>query len=195
MINKNDSLLLIIDIQERLFQAMESDSQSMIKRNCAILIKAANEFNIPMIVTEQYRKGLGATIPELKDILLDAGDAAPGVTKTRPEVMFFEKIFFDAMKEDEIKKAIIGTNKKTVIIVGMETHICVFQTALNLLASECNVVIVSDGVSSRRKDDKNAAITMLAEAGALVYPTETVAFMLLEQAGTPEFKKLSPLFK
>jgi len=181
MINKNDSLLLIIDIQEKLFQAMESDSQIMLKRNCAILIKAANEFNIPMIVTEQYRKGLGETIPELKDIL--------------PDAKVLEKIFFDAMKEDEIKKAILSNNKKTVIIAGIEAHICVFQTALSLLASECNVIIVSDGIASRKKDDKNAAITMLAEAGALVYPTETIAFMLLEQAGTPEFKKLSPLFK
>jgi len=182
VINKSDSLLLIIDIQEKLFQAMESDSQSMVKRNCAILIKAANEFNIPMIVTEQYRKGLGETIPELKDIISD-------------DAKVFEKIFFDAMKEEEIKKSITGSAKKTVIIAGMETHICVFQTALSLLASEYNVVIASDGVSSRRKDDKNAAITMLKEAGALIYPTETIAFMLLEQAGTPEFKKLSPLFK
>jgi len=181
MINKQDSLLLIIDIQERLFQAMESDSQSMMKKNCAILIKTANEFNIPVIVTEQYRKGLGETIPELKEIIIEA--------------KFFEKIFFDAIKDNEIKKAITGSAKKTVIVVGMETHICVFQTALSLLASEHNVVIVSDGVSSRRKDDKNAAITMLKEAGALIYPTETIAFMLLEQAGTPEFKKLSPLFK
>ena len=181
MINKQDSLLLIIDIQERLFQAMESDSQSMMKKNCAILIKTANEFNIPVIVTEQYRKGLGETIPELKEIIIEA--------------KFFEKIFFDAIKDNEIKKAITGSAKKTVIVVGMETHICVFQTALSLLASEHNVVIVSDGVSSRRKDDKNAAITMLKEAGALIYPTETIAFMMLEQAGTPEFKKLSPLFK
>jgi len=181
MINKNDSLLLIIDIQDKLFKAMESDSQSMVKRNCAILIKAANEFNIPIIVTEQYRKGLGETIPELKDILSNA--------------KFFEKIFFDAIKDDEIKKAVKDSAKKTVIITGMETHICVFQTALSLLTSEYNVVIASDGVSSRRKDDKNAALDMLKEAGALIYPTETIAFMLLEQAGTPEFKKLSPLFK
>jgi isochorismate hydrolase len=181
MINKNDSLLLIIDIQDRLFQAMEIDSQSMLKRNCEILFKTANEFNMPMIVTEQYRKGLGETIPELKDFLYSA--------------KFFEKLFFNAMKEDEIKNEILSTNKKTVILTGIEAHICVFQTALSLIEEDHNVVIVSDGVASRKKDDKNAAITMLREAGALVYPTETIAFMLLEKAGTPEFKKISPLFK
>ena len=181
MINKNDSLLLIIDIQDKLFQAMDSDSQSMVKRNCAILIKTAEEFNIPMIVTEQYRKGLGETIPELRNILSNA--------------TVFEKIFFDATKEEEIKRAVTGSAKKTVILTGMETHICVFQTALSLLALEYNVVIASDGVSSRRKDDKDSALDMLKEAGALIYPTETIAFMLLEQAGTPEFKRLSPLFK
>ncbi|MCL1865740.1 MAG: isochorismatase family protein [Spirochaetes bacterium] len=181
MINKSDSLLLIIDIQERLFQAMESDYQRMLKKNCAILFKTANEFGIPMIVTEQYRKGLGETIPELKDII--------------PGAKVFEKIFFDAMKEEEIKKEILGSTKKTVIVVGIEAHICVFQTALSLVASARNVVIVSDGVASRKKDDKDSAIAMLREAGALIYPTETIAFMLLEQAGTAEFKKLSPLFK
>ena len=181
MINKNDSLLLIIDIQERLFQAMEIDSQSLLKKNCAILIKAADEFNIPMIVTEQYRKGLGETIPELKDIISDA--------------KVFEKIFFDAMKEEEIRKAITGISKKSIIISGIEAHICVFQTALSLIALSHNVVIASDSVASRRKDDKDAAVAMLKEAGVLIYPTETIAFMLLEQAGTPEFKRLSPLFK
>ena len=181
MINKNDSLLLVIDIQDRLFQAMENDEQSLLKKNSEILIKSAKEFNIPVIVTEQYKKGLGDTIPELKDILSEA--------------KFFDKIFFDVMKEEEIKNAINDTAKKTIIIVGIEAHICVFQTALSLLALSCNVVIASDGVASRKKDDKNSAITMLRKAGALVYPTETIAFMLLEKSGTDEFKKLSPMFK
>jgi nicotinamidase-related amidase len=193
MINKSDSLLLVIDMQDRLFQAMENDSQSMLKKNCEILIKAANEFAIPVIVTEQYKKGLGDTISELKDILSNVGDAVPGVPDKRSK--FFNKTFFDVIKEEEIKNAIIGTSKKTIIIVGIEAHICVFQTALSLLALSCNVVIASDGVASRKKDDKNSAIIMLSKAGALIYPTETIAFMLLEKSGTVEFKKLSPLFK
>lgn len=180
-IDSRDSLLLIIDIQERLFQAMENDVQEMLKKNAAILINTAAEFGIPVILTEQYRKGLGGTITELKSL---TGDS-----------INLEKLHFDCMKNDEIKKAVADTAKKTVIISGIESHICVLQTALSLLASGMKVVIASDGVSSRRKQDYKAALSILSDAGALIYPTETIAFMILEKAGTPEFKKLSPLFK
>ncbi len=180
-INKNDPLLLMIDIQERLFPAMETAAQSSLKKNCAILLNTAKEFSIPLIVTEQYRKGLGETIPELKDLTADAVN--------------LEKVYFDCMKDEEIKKAILKLDKKTVIITGIEAHICVFQTALSLLTAGMRVVIASDGVASRKDEDRKMALKMLSEAGALIYPTETIAFMLLEKAGTPEFKKLSPLFK
>lgn len=180
-INSTDSLLLIVDIQERLFAAMESGTQTLLKKNSSILINTAVEFNIPLIITEQYRKGLGETIPELKSIAENS--------------MNLEKIHFDCMKDTEIKKAIIDSRRKTVIITGIESHICVFQTALSLLYAGLKVVIASDAVSSRRKQDCKTALRVLSEAGALVYPTETIAFMILEKAGTPEFKKLSPLFK
>lgn len=180
-INSQDSLLLIIDIQERLFNAMDNDSQNLLKKNPAILIKTADEFNIPIIVTEQYRKGLGETIPELKSLTENS--------------LNLEKLHFDCTKDEAIKTSIIKTGKKTIIITGIESHICVFQTALSLIAEGFKVVISSDGVSSRRKEDRKSALKILSEAGALVYPTETIAFMLLEKAGTPEFKKLSPLFK
>jgi len=181
IINSNDSLLLMIDIQEKLFQAMEIDSQNLLKKNSVILFRTAAEFNIPLIITEQYRKGLGETIPELKD--------AAG------ECQNLEKIHFDCMKNDEIKNAVHNTGKRTVIITGIESHICVLQTALNLLSEKFKVVIASDAVASRRKHDYKSALSILSQAGALIYPTETIAFMLLEKAGTPEFKKLSPLFK
>jgi nicotinamidase-related amidase len=180
-INSNDSLLLIIDIQERLFQAMENDVQNLLKKNCAILINTAGEFKIPVIVSEQYRKGLGDTIPELKSLLA--------------ETLNLEKIHFDCMKNEELKKEILKSAKKTIIITGIESHICVLQTSLSLLAEGKRVIIASDGVASRRKQDWKAALNILSDAGALIYPTETIAFMILEKAGTPEFKKLSPLFK
>ncbi|HNX23317.1 MAG TPA: hydrolase [Spirochaetota bacterium] len=180
-INSSDSLLLIIDIQDRLFNAMESGVQSVLKKNGTILINTAREFNIPLIFTEQYRKGLGETIPELKDL---AGDS-----------LNLEKLHFDCMKDDEIKKAVLKAGKKTVIITGIESHICVLQTALSLISSGIKVIVAADGVASRKKEDWKSALSILSEAGALVYPTETIAFMIIEKAGTPEFKKLSPLFK
>jgi len=181
IIKNNDSLLLMVDIQERLFQAMEIDSQNQLKKNGSILISTAAEFNMPLIITEQYRKGLGETIPELKSI---AGES-----------LNLEKIHFDCMKNEEIKNTIIKKKRKTIIITGIESHICVLQTALTLLSTGFRVVIASDGVASRRKHDYKSALRILSDAGALIYPTETIAFMLLEKAGTPEFKKLSPLFK
>jgi len=180
-INSSDSLLLIIDIQEKLFNAMESSDQDLLKKNGSILIQTAAEFNIPLIITEQYRKGLGETIPELKNI---TGGS-----------LNLEKIYFDCMKDEEIKKAVLKSAKKSVIIAGIESHICIFQTALSLISAGMKVVIASDAVASRRKQDRKAALRILSEAGALIYPTETIAFMLLEKSGTPEFKKLSPLFK
>lgn len=176
-----DSLLLIIDIQDRLFQAMEPGVQSMLKKNCSILINTANEFRIPLVITEQYRKGLGETIPELKSISLNP--------------INLEKLYFDCMKDEEIKNTILKSGKNTVIITGIESHICILQTALSLIAAGKKVIISSDGVASRKKEDWKAALNILSAAGALIYPTETIAFMILEKAGTPEFKKLSPMFK
>ena len=180
-INRDETLLMVIDIQERLFVAMKESIQEMLKKNAAILMKTASEFKIPVVVTEQYRKGLGATIPVLASLC----DGSPN----------FEKLFFDCMKDDTINEHVKKTGKKTVILTGIESHICVFQTALTLLDKGFNVVIASDAVGSRRKSDWWTAMNALQQAGALIYPAETITFMLIEKAGTPEFKALSPLFK
>lgn len=181
LIEKDDALLMVIDIQERLFAAMKEDIREMLKKNTSILIKTASEFKIPVVVTEQYRKGLGATIPELSSLCPDAPN--------------FDKLFFNCMKDDAIHTQIAKSAKKTVILTGIESHICVFQTALSLLDAGYTVVIASDAVGSRRKSDWKAAMNALGEAGALLYPAETISFMLIEKAGTPEFRALSPLFK
>lgn len=180
-IRREDTLLLMIDMQERLFIAMQEKIQEILKKNSAILLKTAGEMKIPVIVTEQYRKGLGTTIPELSSLC----GGSPNL----------EKLFFNCIKDDAIKQEITKSGKKSVIITGIESHICVFQTALTLLDMNYNVVIASDGVASRRKHDWKTAMKALSKAGALVLPTETIAFMLIEKAGTPEFKALSPLFR
>jgi len=180
-IKRDDSLIMMIDIQERLFAAMKENIQEMLKKNSAILLKAAGELNIPVIVTEQYRKGLGSTLPELSALCPDSPN--------------LEKLFFNCIKDEAIKDEVTKRGKKTVILTGIESHICVFQTALTLLNMKYNVIIASDGVASRRKHDWNTALEALSKAGAVIYPTETIAFMLIEKAGTPEFKALSHLFK
>ena len=180
-INRDDALLLVVDIQERLFQAMSIEVQQSLKKNCSILLNSANEMKIPVIVSEQYRKGLGETIPELKPLIGGAEN--------------YEKLFFDCTKDADLYKGIKNSGKQTVIISGIEAHICVFQTGLSLLDKGYRVVIASDAAGSRLDENKFRALAMLENAGALVYPVETIVFMLLEKAGTPEFKALSPLFK
>jgi nicotinamidase-related amidase len=181
IINRENSALIVIDIQERLFVAMEEKIQNNILKNTGILIETANVYDIPIIVSEQYKKGLGPTMKELAEKINDTE--------------FLEKLHFDCMKDESLKKTIFSTEKNTLIIAGMETHVCVFQTALTLLKSGKNVIIASDAVGSRRKHDWKTALSALSAAGAVICPTETISFMILEKAGTTEFKKLAPLFK
>ena len=180
-IDQNDTFLLMVDIQERLFAAMKEEVREQITKNCRILLSAAGEFEIPVIISEQYRKGLGLTIEPLRELSEGAVN--------------LEKIYFDCTKEEELGGEIRGQVRRTAVICGIESHICVLQTALSLLDEGFQVVVASDAVASRRKDDWKRALKILDKAGALVYPTETIAFMLLEKAGTKEFKALSPLFK
>ena len=180
-INREETFLLLIDVQEKLFNAMKEKVQGILEKNASILLNSAAEMGIPVIASEQYRKGLGLTIPGLRNFI--------------PEEDNHEKLYFDCTRDTSLLEAIEKKGKKTAVIAGIESHICVFQTALSLIDRGYNIVIASDAVASRRKNDWLQALSILDKAGALVYPTETIVFMLLEKAGTPEFKNLSPLFK
>lgn len=180
-LNSDNALLLIIDIQEKLIKAMQSDIQEMIIKNTGILIEAAKLYNIPILITEQYRKGLGSTVPVLSDKAVHS--------------LCFEKIHFDCTKEEAIGESIKKSGRSIVILAGMENHVCVFQTALSLLKTGFDVLIASDAVSSQRKHDWDMANREMSNAGAYIYPTETIAFLLLERAGTDAFKQMAPLFR
>ncbi|MBN2160745.1 MAG: isochorismatase family protein [Spirochaetes bacterium] len=180
ILKPNDAALIVIDIQEKLLAAMKEDIAVSVVRNAGILIETAKVFGIPVIVSEQYRKGLGPTISPLREKLTD-------------EIL--EKLHFDCTKDDVLGKTIAATGKKTFVLAGIETHVCVFQTALSLLGKGYAVVVASDAVASRRKHDWKQSLGALARAGAAVYPTETISFIVMEKAGTEEFKKLAPLFK
>ena len=177
-LDSKETMLLIIDIQERLVKAMKYGDQVIDKTN--ILISTAEEMEMPIIVTEQYPKGLGSTVPELEENLQNAKK--------------FEKVNF-SVYIDEIKEAIKETGRKKVIITGMETHVCVFQTARDLINDGYEVFIVNDGVCSRKKGDYLNGLDLMKSMGAVITNTETVVFDLLKKAGTPEFKVLSKLIK
>ena len=179
ILDRNKAALVIVDIQERLVVAM--DQKENVTTNCLHLIEAAKLLEIPTVVTEQYPKGLGPTIHELKD-------AVPGYAP-------LEKITFDCCRGDGFLEKIASLGKKQIILTGMETHVCVLQTCLGLLNEGYTVHLVSDAVCSRKHADYKTAREMMRDAGAVITCTETVLFQLLEKAGTPEFKAISKRIK
>lgn len=181
ILDRSNTALLVVDIQERLLAAMEKADQEMVIKNSIILTEIASEMKVPVLVSEQYRKGLGVTVLPLAEKL--AG------------VETLEKLHFDCMRDEVIGKKLTSLQKETIIITGIEAHVCVLQSALSIMKQGMNAVVAGDAVASRRQRDRDMALKALTDAGAVVYPAETIAFLLLEKAGTPEFKKLSPLFK
>lgn len=178
-LSTDDSILLVIDIQERLAVVMEEKEE--VVKNTLHLIELAKQFSMPVVVTEQYPKGLGPTVPELRDNF--------------PEHTPIEKIDFDCCGEASFLDAIKKVNMKKVIVTGMETHVCVLQTVLSLLREGLDVHLVSDAVCSRSSKNKETALALMENAGAVVTCTETVLFQVLKKAGTPEFKVISKLIK
>ncbi len=179
LLDKHNAVLVIIDIQERLVPAM--NRRQAVYDNCGHLIEASRLLDIPVIVTEQYPKGLGPTVSEIKDNL---AAYAP-----------MEKVTFDCCKGDGFLDSISSLKKSRVIITGMETHVCVLQTCLSLLKEGYFVHLVSDAVCSRKKNDYLTGRELMRDAGAVITCTETVLFQLMEKAGTPEFKAISKRIK
>lgn len=180
-LNRNECILVVVDIQERLHVAMEETFKETYVKNGIILIETARTLGMPLIVSEQYPRGLGKTI-----------DVISGHIEGLPRM---EKLAFSCMRDNAIRKAVEDSGRKTAVLIGIETHVCVMQTALDMMDAGYQSVIASDAVCSRRSHERITALDAMARLGVMVYPTETIAFMLMERAGTPEFKTLSPLFK
>lgn len=174
ILNKDNSVLVIVDIQEKLAVVMKQKEK--VVNNCLHLIEAAKLLNIPIVITEQYPKGLGHTINEIKEAL--------------PSYEPLEKVTFDCCKGAGFLKKLTSLKRKQIILTGMETHVCVLQTCLSLLKKRYAVHLVSDAVSSRKKDDYVTGKELMRDAGAVITCTETVLFQLLEKAGGNEFKTI-----
>lgn len=176
-LEKDNTLLLMIDIQERLVPAMNNGEK--VVENVKTLLTAFKELDLPVIHTEQYPKGLGKTLPDLSELTsIDA----------------FEKTQFSAYTED-IKSSIFKSGKNNILVIGMETHVCVYQTVRSLLKAEYNVFVVRDCVASRTEENYENALDMMKDMGAVITNMETVLFDILKKAGTPEFKIVSKLIK
>lgn len=178
LIRASDSALIVIDMQERLVPAMLAPARTI--RNTLTLIAAATEVGVPTLLTEQYPKGLGPTVPEIA-----AATDAPRL----------QKMHFSCMEDEGFETAFRGLDRRQAVLAGMEAHICVVQTASSMMEAGYQVFVVSDATASRSIESERACIARLSASGAGIVTTEMVVFEWLGKAGTPSFKKILPLIK
>jgi len=170
---------LVIDIQEKLFPHIDNHDQ--LQTNCEILLSGLKVLDIPIIVTEQYPKGLGHTIKAVSDLITDFSP--------------IEKLSFSCCGEKKFLEAVQGYSKRNVIIFGIETHVCVLQTVMDLIERGYHPVIIEDCVSSRKPKDRETALKRMAREGVIITTYESILFELCEVAGTDQFKQISKLVK
>jgi nicotinamidase-related amidase len=183
VLNREDVVLVVVDVQERLVPAIDKDLYARSIKNFKIAIEAAGTLGLPIILTEQYPKGLGPTVPEVLRAL-------EGKTYER-----IEKVSFSCGREEGFLSALAKTTRRQVILIGMETHVCVYQTSVDLINAGYEVFVLDDAVSSRFPHNYQSGIAALRDAGAVVVSTETAVFQLMKVAATPEFKKISSLLR
>lgn len=179
LINKNNSLLLIIDVQEKLSAIM--NQRAKVISNIQKLVFVSEKLNLPILVTEQYPKGLGKTVPEIVENL----------SKYEP----IEKTTFSCCKDDKFMEKIKESCKKDIIVCGMESHVCVQQTSIELVDLGYRVYITGDAVCSRRKEDWKFSLHRIRAEGAVVTTTESIIFELMESSNNPEFKDIISIVK
>ena len=177
LLERAKSLLLLVDMQERLVPIM-ADAADLTAR-CGILLRAAYELGVPILASEQYPKGLGATLPALAEL-------AP---------RRLEKMEFSAYANSAIKDELTRAGQKQIILAGIEAHVCVLQTGLELVAAGFQVFVVADAVASRRPESREVALHRVARAGATLITAEMALFEWLRSASAPEFHTISRLIR
>ncbi len=173
------SQLVIIDMQTRLLTAMPPEAMQAVIKNCGILATAAAMLDVPVAITEQYPKGLGNTAPELSALL--------------PNLKPVEKITFSCMAEPKFSRQ-LTRDRSQVVLAGMEAHICVLQTALDLQNSK-QVFVAEDAIISRNPSHKANALARMRDAGCIVSNTESIVFEWLGKAEGDAFKAISQLIR
>ncbi|MCZ2101267.1 MAG: hydrolase [Chitinophagales bacterium] len=176
--NIENSMLLVIDVQERLLPVIYEGSQIVHKINT--LIKGAEILGLDTIITEQYPKGLGCTVADIQ--------------YSQP-IEIYEKDTFSCLLQPTILQTLLDNNKKNLILCGVESHICVLKTALDALHRGFNVHVVADAVSSRTLENKQLALDRIRQSGGYIVSVEMILFMLMDRAGTDTFKAISKLIK
>lgn len=179
MLRPERTALVLIDIQGKLATLMHE--REALYRNLQILIRGSQILQLPIFWLEQYPQGLGPTIPEVAELLLNQQPLA--------------KLCFSACGLDAFMERLRASGRKQLLLAGIETHICVYQTACDLLALGYQVEVVADAVSSRTPENRRLGLERMARAGAGITSVETCLFELLRRAGTPQFKEIARLVK
>lgn len=177
LIDRNKSTLLVVDVQDTLLKL--TDDWQKLLANCIWLVKVAQVLQVPVVASEQYRKGLGPTNAELLALL--------------PEEAVVDKLHFSCVAADCLKD-LPGAERKQVVVCGIESHVCVLQTAVELVAAGKEVFVVADAVTSRSASDKALALSRMASLGVHIVSREMVAFEWMRQSGIPEFREISKNF-
>ena len=180
--DRDNSILVVVDIQPRLTAAMPAKVLARLQRYTTLLLRAAETLNIPVYVTEQYPKGLGRLEQEIEKLLPTASRR-------------YEKTSFSCLGADNFKTDLESSGRKQVLLTGMETHVCILQTAMDLLNLGYQVIVVSEAVCSRHRESYESALRRMLQAGAVIANSESVVFEWLRDAGNEHFKSLQALLK
>jgi nicotinamidase-related amidase len=177
LLDRRYAMLLVIDVQERINTVMAD--QDHIPR-IAVLVKACKVLEVPVVATEQYPKGLGSTVHGLAECLLETP---------------VSKDSFSCAREPVVRSALEAAGRNQVVVTGIEAHVCVLQTAIDLARAGYEVHVPHDAVNSRRTADRKWALSRMEASGAVITATESVLFELLERCDTAEFKKIAAMIK
>jgi len=179
LLSAKTSCLLVVDVQEKLMPAIHEARRVI--TNCQWMIQVAQQLKVPVLVSEQYPKGLGPTVEELRHLVID-------------NKFFMEKLYFSCADDVKCLNKIRAVKRKQVVIIGLETHVCVLQTALGLKKKGMDVFVVADAVGNRHPYDAELALTRMRAGGVHIITKEMALFEWVQRAGTEIFKQLSREF-
>jgi len=177
LVERDRAALLVIDVQDRINAVMSCQSHLL---RVEVLVEACRGLDVPVLASEQYPQGLGPTVESLATIL---GETPPG------------KLTFSCARDEGLRKAVEDSGRKQIIVTGIEAHVCVLQTAIDLIHAGYEVHVPHDAVNSRRPADKAWALHRMAAAGATITATESALFELLERCDSTDFKTVAKLIK
>ena len=176
ILTQENSLVLIIDIQEKLLNAVFN--KDTLTKKAKILVESAQKLGLPVLITEQYPQGLGSTIADLSS-----------------NAQIYTKTKFNALSDEKLYEDLRRLNKQQIIVMGIETHICVYQTVCALLEKGFEVSVVKDACGSRAEFEYRSALDIMKDKGAEIKTTEMILFEILKEASHPKFKEIQHLIK